>query len=343
MTNTLSAAGQRNQAMELFKLIASVLVVFIHVQFPGRIGSAVVALARLAVPVFFGISGWFSFGTRPDRLFRRFVHILVLFATAVAASAVLGLPVAMAKGIPAAGFLWGFVPGTENLARLMLIHESSFPGTNYTWYLVGAAVCYLMLYVYVRFFGEEAVDYRPLYFFGAIMLTANFLMAEMPRALGTSVPYQMQRNGLVLGLPMFTLGIFLRQYRDRILKNFALTDRKLLVIFLVGVAMTLLQWKGVGQGELPPGAVVQAAAILLLLSRHPDLGCPRAAVWGEISVVVYLLYFPLIGIYETFLMPAVPLGAGAENWLRPVFVAGLSVLTGILWLPVKNGLRKRRK
>ena len=77
---------RRNEAMELFKLLASVLVVFIHVKFPGTVGSVTVSLARLAVPVFLAISGWFSFGTKPERLLKRLGHILVLFAAAVAAA-----------------------------------------------------------------------------------------------------------------------------------------------------------------------------------------------------------------------------------------------------------------
>lgn len=343
MTTIPSATGRRNQAMELFKLAASILVVFIHVKFPGRAGSAVVALARIAVPVFFAISGWFSFGTRPDRLLKRFWHILTLFAVAAAAAAALGCAVTAANGGSIKDYLWGFVPGTENLAVTMLIHESSFPGTGYTWYLVGAGFCYLLLYAYTRFFGEEEIDYRPLYLFSAVLLAANFLMAEMPRALGTALPYQLQRNGLFLGLPMFSLGIFLRQHRERILKNYGLTDGRLLGLLLLGMALTLLQWKGVGTGELPPGTVLQAAAWLLLLSRHPDLGCPRAAVLGEISTVVYLLHFPLIGVYETFLLPLIPLGAGAEAWLRPIFVAALSVLMGILWVLLKAAVRNIRK
>ena len=335
--------ARRNEAMELFKLIASVLVVFIHVKFPGKAGSVTVTLARLAVPVFLAISGWFSFGTKPERLLKRLGHILVLFAAAVAAAAVLGCPVAVHNGGTAMDFLRGFVPGTENLARTMLIHESSFPGTGYTWYLIAAAFCYLILYVYVRFFGEEKTDYRPLYFFAAVLLTANFLMGEMGRPLDVGVPYQLQRNGLFLGLPMFTLGIFLREYRDRILKNYALTDGKLVLLFLAGVALTLLQWKGIGTGELPPGTVIQVVALMLLLTGHPDLKCPWADTAGAVSTVVYLIHFPLIGVYETFLLPFVPLGAGAESWLRPIFVAGMSVLAGLAWVLIRSGVKKLRK
>lgn len=342
MGMTKAPAG-RNEAMELFKLLASVLVVFIHVKFPGSVGAVTVSLARVAVPVFLAISGWFSFRTKPERLLKRLGHIVLLFVVAVAASAAMGSLVAVYNGGTLTGFLRGFVPGTENLAEMMLIHESSFPGTGYTWYLIAAAFCYLVLYVYVRFFGEGEADYRPLYFFSAVLLAANFLMGEMGRPLGVGVPYQLQRNGLFLGLPMFTLGIFLREYREKILKNYALTDGKLVLLFLAGVALTLLQWKGIGTGELAPGTVVQVVALMMLLTGHPDLKCPWAGTAGAVSTVVYLIHFPLIGIYETFLLPLVPLGAGAEIWLRPIFVAGLSVLIGLAWVLLRTGVKKLHK
>ena len=336
-------AVRRNEAMELFKLMASILVVFIHVKFPGRVGSVTVSLARVAVPVFLAISGWFSFGTKPDRLLKRLGHILLLFVVAVTAAAVLGCPVAMHRGTAPVDFLRGFVPGTKSLSMTMLTHESGFPCTGYTWYLIAAAFCYLVLYVYVRFFGEQTPDYRPLYFVAAVLLTANFLMGEMGRPLDVGVPYQLQRNGLFLGLPMFTLGIFLREYRERIMKNFALTDGKLLLLLLAGVALTLLQWKGTGTGELPPGTVIQLVALMLLMAAHPDLKCPWAGIAGGVSTVVYLLHFPLIGVYEAFLLPLIPLGAGVESWLRPVFVASLSILLGIAWVMIRAGAVSLRK
>lgn len=334
MRTEQSVGRKRNQAMEAFKLAASILVVFIHVQFPGMVGGVVVSLARTAVPTFFAISGFFSYQTRSDRLMKRLAHMVVLFIVAVAASAVAGSLTAACTGGDVVGYLRGFVPGTENLATMMLLQDSSFPKTAYTWYLISAGICYLVLSVYAAFWGEQKVDYRPLYLFSALLLAVNLLLAEMPRPLGGGVPYQLQRNALLTGLPMFTLGIFLREHRERIMKNFALTDGKLLGLLALGAAMTLLQWKGVGMGELPPGTVVQTVALMLLLSAHPDLGCPCAAQLGAVSTVVYLLHFPLIGIYETFVLPVLPLGSTAESWLRPVLVAAMSVAAGLLWLGI---------
>ena len=53
-------SNQKNLILNVEKLIAAYMVVFIHVSFPGRFGTAIVCLARFAVPFFFIVSGYFS-------------------------------------------------------------------------------------------------------------------------------------------------------------------------------------------------------------------------------------------------------------------------------------------
>ena len=204
-------------------------------------------------------------------------------------------------------------------------------------------VSYLVLYGYVRFFGEEPVRYQPLYIFSACLLTAHLLMGGMSKVIEITVPYPLYRNGLFFGLPMVTLGIFLREHRERIMKNFALTDGKLAAVFLIGVAMTLVQWKGIGGSELPLGAVVQTVALMLLVAAHPDLKCPAAVWMGKISTVVYLIHYPLIGVYETFVLPLLPVSPEVEGWLRPVLVAAISILAGVIWLAIEKAVQRNGK
>ena len=43
------------------KLVAAFLVVSIHIPFTGNFGSSVIAVARIAVPFFFMVSGFFCY------------------------------------------------------------------------------------------------------------------------------------------------------------------------------------------------------------------------------------------------------------------------------------------
>ena len=54
-------SSQKNSTLELIKLFASYMVVFIHVPFYGKYGDAIDAIARFAVPFFFLVSGFYSY------------------------------------------------------------------------------------------------------------------------------------------------------------------------------------------------------------------------------------------------------------------------------------------
>lgn len=49
----------RRKGIDILKCLCAFLVVCIHAPFPGIIGEYFIALARIAVPTFFMISGYF--------------------------------------------------------------------------------------------------------------------------------------------------------------------------------------------------------------------------------------------------------------------------------------------
>ena len=69
---------ERNEALEILKLVASYAVVLIHVSLGGAVGDAVNGIARFAVPMFFAITGFYSFGITRERVRVRAMKILRL-------------------------------------------------------------------------------------------------------------------------------------------------------------------------------------------------------------------------------------------------------------------------
>ena len=68
----------RNQSMECFKMVASIVVLFLHVSVPGKTQSLLQLLANDAVALFFAITGYFNFGADQKTLARRLKHLLRL-------------------------------------------------------------------------------------------------------------------------------------------------------------------------------------------------------------------------------------------------------------------------
>ena len=325
--------------------MAAIAVVFIHVLFPGKLGSMVNCLARLAVPFFFAISGYYSFNADTSRLRSRARSILKLYVLAVILS--LG---------------WGFfremvIYGTSPLPWLMrtmtfhniacmLLLQIDFLGGGHLWYLLSLMLCYVVLQGYIRWKGK---DYRDLYLFSGIMLTVCLITESFTSAAGITVSNYLYRNTLLLGLPLFTLGLFLGQYQETLRSTYNLAPKSLLILFCLGVVVSVLQWMPFGELELPIGTLIQLFALMLLVVNAPNL--VRAdSLWGRmiahfasLSTTVYITHLIWSEIYFLRLYPGVVsrLG-GMEPYLRPVLVAALSLGTGVIWVMVKKAVRQLR-
>lgn len=349
MTTASVTVRQRNQAMECFKMIAAVLVVILHVPFPGKWGGIVTCLANFAVPVFFAITGYFNYGADCKTLTRRLKHLLKLYLVVIAASYFCGAVLTELQGGSTIAFLRTYTPDLEELVRWIVVHQD--PRNGQLWYLTSACFCYLVLWLYVSFFGKSEVNYRPFYFGAFSLFAVFFALGTLGPIQGLHAPYLIYRNGYFKGLPMFALGIFLHEYQERIFENYQLTPRKLTVLLLGGAALGLAQGlTEVGTGDVHLGTLIQVPAIMMLLIGHPVLtkrsGFLKSCIgkFGAWSTWIYLMQIQVLLAYETLLQPSLVDCLGEkEEWWRPVFVVLLSFAVAMLFTWGEETLRKLGK
>lgn len=329
----MKTVRQRNQTLECCRILAAVFVVFLHVPFPGLVGKTVNCLARFAVPLFFAISGWFSYGAAPKKLLSRLWRIVLLEAAGIGVTAAGKILLTLSWGGSVPECLLGMLPTAEALGQWLVWNADPFAG--HLWYLSAMAACYGVLWLYTLIFCRERTKYLPLYILGGCLLAAHFAMGNFSRFTGISVAYIVYRNGWFFGLPMFAMGLFLRQYRKKL-------PEKQGGILLAGLALSLMERWILGPSDLPVAMVPAVAAILLLADAHPILpeSCPRlrkASDWfGPLSTAVYILHLTVNEVYPQI----ISLPPSLEPWLRPVLVAALSVATGLVWLALWKKLKK---
>lgn len=337
MTERIAPANARvrNQAMECFKMVAAIFVVFLHVSFPSSKAQGLMfVLANDAVALFFVITGYFNFGADRKTLERRMKHLLWLYLVAILFTIAVGIITAGITGDGSAAFL---IPRWDEIMNWLILQQD--PRNGQLWYLTSACLCYLILYLYVRFFGDKSVNYRPLYY-AAFSLFAVFLaLGCLAAVAGMNVPYLLYRNGFFCGLPMFTLGIFLREYQDRILTNFNLTSGKLLALALAGFILGIMQYFTVGMGQAAVGTLLEIPALLLFMTYHPTVTKERGFLaacvgkFGAWSTYVYILHMQILSVYTRFCRPAMltVFPENAEAWIQPFAVAGLSLIAAIMF------------
>lgn len=336
---TSMPSKSRNPAIEYCRLVASVLVVFIHFGFPAMLGEIVDCLARIAVPFFFVVSGYFAYGADESVIKKRMVGILKLnvYATLLYLGWG-GLKERFLYDRSLTAWLLEKV-SPASLSQWLIFGKNPF--SPHLWYLTAIAVVYAFLYLYVKWNGRTNA-YGPLYIAGFVLYAINFMTNSLLVAIGSEVSSMFYRNALFFGLPMFVLGIFLREYRDKILDTYRLSTQKLLLIFAAGVVLSVIQLMGFGMTEMPLGALFEVMALMLLLSSVSANTCGNkmrslSARLGELSTYVYVTHYFWRDVYKLRIEQYVrPLGDDVRAYLFPVMVVVISVCTGVMWIAVKG-------
>lgn len=340
---TLLKKPVRNQVLEVWKLIASFFVVFLHVPFPGMFGSIISCLARFAVPLFFAISGWFSYQTGCPKLAKRFLHILKLELLGILITVGWSFLVHTYMGSDMRQWLLYYIPDGERIKKWLLWNVDPFGG--HLWYLSAAALCYGVLWLYTRLQRGGRVRYGLLYGVSACLLAAHFAMDEFSALTGIAVHYTIPRSGIFTGIPMFAMGIFLRQHRDPL--TAVLTAGKSAVVLTCSIAVSLLEWKIFGGRELYLGSVLTVAAVLLLAVQMPNItdrfpGMETGiAKCGAVSTGIYLLHLAVYDFYQTFLSWRFT-GRWEKIvlWILPVAVLLVSLAAAVLWAMAAERMKK---
>lgn len=340
--------GQRNLSIECAKLIASFFVIFIHIPFPGTVGHGINCAARCAVPLFFAVSGYFSYQTPCGKLAKRLGHILLLFCAGAAMDVLWECMMIEFGGGSSIGYLRAVIPDGKEWIEWLYLNIN--PYSDHLWYLAAAATCYAVLWLYVRFFDGQEVDYRPLYILGAVLLAVNLLTGSFANAAGQPSSIFLVRNGLVFGLPVFCMGLFLNQYGQRIRHAYRLTDGKLLLITAAGVLWSQVEWFRIGICDSMPGSILAVMALMLLLTAHPRLPWAGERLkklisrFGFWSTVIYIFHPVVIEAYTAFLKDTVAAQLGEkEGWAAPAIVALISLAAAVLWEMVFSFVKKLRK
>ena len=326
--------SNRNQSMELAKLVASFFVVFIHVPFPGDFGILVDGLGRYAVPMFFAISGYFNYQADSGKVWKRTRHLISLYVIAVVLHLLWGCIVTEAEGGSTVAYLIKAVPDPDEFTRWLIIQTDPFSGQ--LWYLNSAIVTYVVYWVYVRFYGETKVDYRPLYFAAFVLFAIYFGFCTVTVVGHGGEALLSSRNAWFTGIPMFTLGIFVREHQQQIFENFRLTAGKLWIMLIIGVLLVIQQWNAIGLPGMPFGTLFIIAALVLLLVSHPNVGGKSGFVQrlalkcGPWSTWIYILHLIVNSFYEHVCQPyASAVFTQREAWLHPLIVLGISFLAAI--------------
>lgn len=306
----------RNRGLDILKCICAFLVVCIHIPVTFEGGEYVLLVTRIAVPIFFMITGFFY--SSVQRKATQIIQIkktirLFLFATAVY-------------------FLWQtfhtayigenvlhYIKDTlsiQNLLSLVFLNRSLFGG--HLWYL--HALIYTLVAAHFLFKHNLS---KLLYVLCPVLIFCDIVFGTYSGLLfGGSLPYTVFRNFLFVGIPYFTLGHLINVYKDRIIGFFSRFSHKATIIllsftFFLSILLSFCEYNLIvafgklGSRNIYAGTLIALVSIFLLFAlfyKNTDSTVERLLSFtGNVESGSIYIYHPIV--INLCSMCLIPLGA----------------------------------
>lgn len=311
----------KNDCLNVCKGVAAFFVVFIHCNFPSPVGGMMNGLARFAVPLFFMISGYFSYQKRIDVIRSRTRKIWRLFLLSNSVYFIWKVAVSWWEET----LSWGMMAdlfSPISLMRWIFLNQS--PMMSHLWFLGALLYCYLFYGFLIGHIKEEYF-----YFLIPVCLVCNLF-------LGNKISFMYVRNFWLTGLPFFLWGHWFA--REESCKRLRFKGRYCIVAVGAGACLTMAEMLLLGGKELYLGSVLMAAGGFAWALEHPHFGeNSRMAHIGERDALHIYLWQMIV--YDITIITASHKGFEGHmvyQWLMPLWVCLIS------WL-LAEGIERAKK
>lgn len=227
----------RYNSIDKLKMFCAFLVVCIHAPFPGEIGTYLVSLARIAVPVFFMITGYFYVQASASRQIKKLL-LLMLSANLIFFVWKSGLSIINGNIME----YWVDTFTFSNIAKFLLLNETHLQ--SHLWYL--GAILYVILLVFVLFKWNENKAKRLLLVITPFLLAGDLILGKYSLLLfHREFPYILVRNWLFVGLPYFSIGIWMHEKKNVFSKFLKNKGKMKLAFFNILAVLTTLSERSI--------------------------------------------------------------------------------------------------
>jgi len=243
------------------------MVVFIHIVFNGNFGIIINALARFAVPLFFLISGFFSYKISTEKIKKRIKHIIFLTIISSAIYSLFNAVKLFCNGnLDSVILYFRSYLKPENLFKLFVFNVPI--SSSHIWYLLAMLYVYLLFFLVTKFKLNEKI----IFIISFLFLILHLLLGECLSAFGTILPNYYVRNFALMGIPFFSLGLFTKKYENK-LHN--IPNPLLILSVLIGIIETVLSRLIFGINELYIGSLFILFTFVAIFIKYSNIEYPR--------------------------------------------------------------------
>ena len=200
---------ERYIGIDFLKAFCALLIVFIHVPFKFKNSEYLVFFARIAVPIFFMITGYFYKNIKDNN--RELIQIKKIFKITLCSNLIyfiFHIIISLKNGV-----LVDYLKDVMSLKKIFLflfLNESPF--SFHLWYLNA------ILYVLILLFLLKKIKYEKILLYASpILLFIDLILGKYSCLFfDFKIPYVIVRNFIFVGIPYFTIGSHIKKYEEKI-------------------------------------------------------------------------------------------------------------------------------
>lgn len=338
----MSESLRRKRNLDVVKLLCAFFVVCIHMPFPDELSTVILPLARMAVPVFFMITGFFYRRVKENgREKQQFIKVLKLTVFANMVYFVWGLLFSFITGSPAQ-YITQTLNGSS-LLRFLLLNESPFE--IHLWYLTGL----LFALVILCLLSKQEKIFRASYCFIPILLLGGLLIGKYaPLFWETAFDLCFSRNALFVGLPYMLLGAFLEENMNCLVTAFGKRKWLLVLLTVLFSATSILESRLLSvtgmdtAGDYYLSTTFLACSVFILAVVIPDVKETNllAKIGKATSTDIYIFHLIVKDVLAILLTE---LFGRIYPWVRPICVFAATVIFALVLKTAMGWLKRKRQ
>ncbi len=233
MSEKTNEGVKRVIGIDILRVICSFLVVCIHVSTKTGVGKNVEAIARVAVPIFLMITGFFYNGVEKSNRVNKQIKKVFKY---VVLTNILYFVWQIIVNAASNGNISLYFRSFELKTLMEFIFLNNSPFAWHIWYLNALLYVLIIVKFLDKFFGKQYTNVQ-----GVVFLVFNLILGQYSAVIfGKSFSKLYTRNFLFLGIPYFCVGRLLRCFCDKNIRERKETRGVIYIVAIVCFSFTTI-------------------------------------------------------------------------------------------------------
>ena len=293
---------KRNHLFDVYRVIAALLIVYLHCSVPGVIGEIIGIYTILGVLFFFAITGYFladsekTDGKQIRKLGLMFLGTSLFYLVwNIAKEIYYSYRYNVENIVRIIKQYLGYIFSKESLKKLIIYNETHIAG--HTWFIMAMLYSILLFFLLKKMIRDRKKRYC-IFLIIAIVLNTGcaVLGAYAPIFIGHNVACTKVRNYFFMGLPMLLFGYCIGQKKSAIKEN--ITPYHSVLFLCLGLVIMLLehftlkhfQLLGILGYYLGAYLVIYASFCLAILKQDTFKENRISGIGRKYSMWIYLIH-----------------------------------------------------